>query len=149
MILQDLSHIKARGVQTRGSFSILVAVPLLAKCWQRSDFAANRCLQKGRLDGNAWLDCGSQGVRLLTLAVLTTKAEGLTIPPGFVSRMAPPNLKKAHVCKVLEFVGKTEFFCQQFLANKRMRIYVKFSFKARLAGFEPTAFRLGVLPTLV
>ena len=24
-----------------------------------------------------------------------------------------------------------------------MRIYVKFSFKARLAGFEPTAFRLG------
>ena len=25
-----------------------------------------------------------------------------------------------------------------------MRIYVKFSFKARLAGFKPTAFRLGV-----
>ena len=30
-----------------------------------------------------------------------------------------------------------------------MRINQEFSFKARLAGFEPTAFRLGVLPTLV
>ena len=103
--------LRLAGFKPAGLFLFLAAVPLLAKCWQRSNFAANRCLYKNSLDGNAWLDCGSRGVRVLTLAMLPTKAEGLTIPLNFVSRMAPPNLKIAHVCKVLEFVGKTEFFC--------------------------------------
>ena len=102
------------GFKPAGLFLFLVAVPLLAKCWQRSIFAANRCLRKSSLDGNAWLDCVSKGVRLITLAILLTKAEGLTIPLNFVSRMAPPNLKKAHVCKVLEFVGKTELSANSF-----------------------------------
>ena len=99
------------GIKPTSLFLFLAAVLLLAKCWLRTNLAANRFLRKSNLDGNAWFDCGSQGVRLLTLAVLPTKSEGLTIPPGFVSRMAPPNLKIAHVCKVLEFVGKTEFIC--------------------------------------
>ena len=103
--------LRLAGFKPAGLFLFLAAVLLLAKCWLRSNLAANRCLWKSSLNGNAWLECGSRGVGVLTLAMLPTKAEGLTIPPGFVSRMAPPNLKKAHVCKVLEFVGKTEFFC--------------------------------------
>ena len=99
------------GFKPAGLFLFLAAVLLLAKCWLRTNLAANRFLRKSNLDGNAWLECGSRGVGLLTLAMLPTKAEGLTIPLNFVSRMAPQNLKKAHVCKVLEFVGKTEFIC--------------------------------------